>query len=75
MAQLYSALLFIKIAQYRWHMYERTWNVASYSDRENPCRNSHAELNGCQSLEEGKRTRVHQPVHSSAAFANLSAYS
>ena len=56
-------------------MYERTWNVARYSDMENPSRNSHAELNGYQSLEEGKRTRAYQPVHSSAAFANLSAYS
>jgi len=71
MAQLYSALLFIKIAQYLRHMYESSWNVASYSDRENPCRNSHAELNGYQSLEEGKRTRDHQPVPFSAAFANL----
>ena len=62
---------FIKIAQYLRHMYERSWNVASYSERGNPSRNSHAELNGCQSLEEGKRTRDHQPVHSSAAFANF----
>ena len=35
LSDLYTALIYIKFGQYRRYMYERAWNVASYSDREN----------------------------------------
>ena len=64
----------MNIVQYRRHMYERVSKIAVLKG-ENPSRNSHAELIGYQSVEDGKRTRDNRPVHSSAAFANLSAHS
>jgi hypothetical protein len=75
-----------KIVQYRRYMFECVWNAAVLIEKKPKLwestlaksdfvqRNSHAELTGYQSLKDWKRTRYHQPIYSSEAFANLSSY-
>jgi hypothetical protein len=82
LSELYNSPL-DKIVPYRRHMFECVWNAAVLMEKKNKFwestlaksdfvqRNSHAELSGYQSLEDWKRTRYHQPIYSSEAFANL----